>query len=280
MRRTTLSILAGVTLLATASVAKQVDETRATGPNPDVTVEIMQGSIQVTGWDRQEVRITGTVGDNLQGLEISADRDDVEIEVDYPDRTIVNPMAAEAHLEISVPAGASIEIEMFNGGITVTDVHGSVELATVSGNIVVNGRAEEVDAEVGERRHHHLRGRGRRRGRIGERSVIVDGASGDISISTMNGRIKVTAVEADSVDLESMSGSIEFRGGLAGDGDLSASGYSSDIVLVLPSATSASFEIETHTGDIENDFGPRAERVESFLPARSSSSPPATAMRT
>jgi DUF4097 and DUF4098 domain-containing protein YvlB len=268
MQRNTLSILVGIALLATVAAGKEVDETRATGPDPDVTVEIMQGSIEVTGWDRQEVRITGTVGDNLEGLEISADEDDVEIEVEFPDRRISNPMAAEARLAISVPVGASLEIETFNAEIKVTDVHGSLELATVNGGIVVSGRADEVYAESVSGNITISTAGAEVEAESVSGAVIVDGASGDIGISTMNGRIEVTAIEADSVDLESMSGSIEFRGALANDGDLSASGYSSDIVLVLPASTSASFEIETHTGDIENAFGPQSQRVESFLPGK------------
>ena len=161
--------------------------------------------------------------------------------------------------------GASVEIETFNADIEVADVNGSLELATVAGTIVVSGRAEEVDAgSVSGDITISAAGADIEANSVSG-TVVVNGASGDIDVTTISGGIEVTASEVDSVDLESMSGSIEFRGGLAGDGELSASGYSSDIVLFLSAAISATFEVETQSGDIENAFGPQPQDVEGFM---------------
>lgn len=265
MKSTTSLLLA---LLAIPAAAATVDETRATGPHPEVSVEAILASIRIVGWDRNEVHITGTLGSGVEGLEITGDEDEVNIEVEYPRRHKGRLLEGETNLEISVPTGSDIEIETVKGTIDIENVAGALELQTVHGGITVVGPASYVEAET-------VSGDIRISGSNTEveansvgGAVIVIGASGSIEISTMNGVIEVDASEADSVALESMSGSIEFRGDLAADGDLSVEAYSSGVILVLPSTVSATFEIETQSGDIDNDFGPQPQRADGFMPGK------------
>ena len=265
MKSATTLLLA---LLAVPAAAATVDETRATGPNPEVSIEAILGTIRVVGWDRNEVHITGTLGSGVEGLEITADEDEVDIEVEYPKRHEGKLINGEANLEISVPAGADVEIETVKGTIKIENVNGELELQTVLGGITVVGPAAHVEAETvsGDIRISGSNTEVEANSVSG--AIIVIGATGSIEISTMNGVIEVDASAADSVALESMAGSIEFRGDLAADADLSVEAYSSSVVLVLPSSVSASFEIETQSGDIDNDFGPQAQRTDGFMPGK------------
>ncbi len=265
MKSTNALLLA---LLAIPAAAATVDETRATGPHPEVSIEAIMGSIRIVGWDRNEVHITGTLGSGIKGLEITGDEDEVDIEVEYPHRHQGKPLDLESNLEIFVPTGSDVEIETVKGTIEIENVNGDLELETIHGGITVIGPASLVEAETvsGDIRISGSNKEVEANSVSG--AVIVIGATGSIEISTMNGVIEVDVAKADNVALESMSGSIEFRGDLAADGDLTVEAYSSRIVLVLPSTLSASFEIETHSGDIENDFGPQPQRVDGFMPGK------------
>jgi len=265
MRATATLLLA---LLALPAAAATVDQTHATTSDPEVSVEIILGSVRVIGWDRDEVQITGTLGNGILGLAIDADDDEVEIEAEYPERNRGRLRDAEAHLEISVPRGADVEIEGMKCTIDIEGVDGELTLETINGEITVVGSAELVEAESvsGDIR---ISGSGTEvEADSVSGSVIVTGATGAIAIATMNGDIEVDAARADSVSLESMSGTIDFRGDLVSDADLSVEAYSSAVVLVLPSTVSATFDVQTQSGDIENGFGPPAERSNSFMPGK------------
>lgn len=268
MKSTTTLLLALIALIAIPAAAATVDRTFATGPDPEVSFEGILGSIQIIGWDRNEVHITGVLGTDIRGLEIDADDDEIDIEVEYPDRRDGKLRDGEANLEISVPRGSDISIETVKGTIDVENVNGELELSTVHGDITVNGGASQVEAET-------VSGDIRISGSNTEidvdsvsGAVIVTGATGDVAVETMNGIIEVDAARVDSASLDSMSGSIQFRGDLTADADLTIEGYSSNVVLVLPSTVSATFEVETQSGNIENDFGPQPQRIDGFMPGK------------
>lgn len=251
-------------LLAVPATAATVDQTRTTGPHPEVSVEAVLGSIRVVGWDRNEVHITGTLGSGVEGLEIESDDDEVSIEVKYPDRRNGRLDNGEANLELSVPRGSDIMIETVKGSIDIDNVVGELELSTVHGGITVIGSAAQVEAETvsGDIR---ISGAADVEADAVSGTVTVTGATESVAIETMNGVIVVEAAGAESVSLESMSGSIEFRGNLTESGDLSIESYSSNVVLMLSSALSAAFEVETQSGDIENDFGPQPQPSDGFM---------------
>ena len=56
-----------VGLAASPALAERViDETVATIPDGEVSIELIAGSVTVTGWDRSEVQVTGTIGDDVE----------------------------------------------------------------------------------------------------------------------------------------------------------------------------------------------------------------------
>jgi hypothetical protein len=268
MKRTATLLLTLLALLTVPATAATIDQTRATGPHPEISVEAILGSIRVVGWDRNEVRVTGTLGSDIEGVEITADEDQVDIEVIYPRRKEGRLRDGEANLEISVPRGSDVEIEAVKGTIDIENVDGELELETVHGDVTVIGPASRVEAETVS---GDIRVSGSDTVVEAESvsgAVIVTGATGSVGVATMSGVIEVEAADAESVSLESMSGTVEFRGNLTSDGDLSVEAYSSGIVLTLPSTTSATFDIETQSGDIDSDFGPEPQRIEGFMPGK------------
>ncbi len=70
MKHSPALLLALLAFLSVPAIAATVDQSRATGPNPEISVEAILGSIRVVGWDRNEVRVTGTLGSGIEGLEM------------------------------------------------------------------------------------------------------------------------------------------------------------------------------------------------------------------
>ena len=113
MKRAAL-VLATV-LAGPAWVAAQtpVDKSRPAAAEGKVSIENMSGSVKVTGWDRAEVQVKGTVG---SGGELSFDGSEkqttIEVEAEHG-----NPMGIKSDLEVFVPAGSSVSIEGFQATI-------------------------------------------------------------------------------------------------------------------------------------------------------------------
>ena len=65
-----------------------------------------------------------------------------------------------------------------------------------------------------------------------------------------------------------VAGSIEFEGAMTGKGSFSFETHSGEIEIVVPADISAEFEISTFSGDIDNDFGQKAERTSKYAPGK------------
>jgi len=113
------TILAGPAWLAAQT---PVDQKHPATPDGTVSIENTAGSTKVTGWERPEVQVKGTVCSECELSVTGADKQvRVEVESNH-----VNPMAGKSDLEVFVPAGSSLEIEGFAATITVSGVNGSV----------------------------------------------------------------------------------------------------------------------------------------------------------
>jgi DUF4097 and DUF4098 domain-containing protein YvlB len=99
--------------------------------------------------------------------------------------------------------------------------------------------------------------------------VFIEGVRGDASVSTVSGDIEVTGGELEGGDFTSVSGSIDFEADPAKGGSFEFETHSGDVLLILPGDLSAEFDVETFSGDIENEFSSdREERKRRYGPGR------------
>jgi DUF4097 and DUF4098 domain-containing protein YvlB len=134
-------------LLALPALAETVDRTVDVSPAPRVSIENLTGSVKITGWERSQVRVTGTLGEDVEELEIDHDENEVHIEVEVDEDDMGRNQKIESHLEISVPWSADLEVETLTASIEVSDVAGELELASTSADITVTGAPSAVEAE-------------------------------------------------------------------------------------------------------------------------------------
>ncbi len=234
MKNLALLVILTLIFLSPTLAGRAIDETLTASADGEVSIELITGSVRIIGWDRDEVRITGTIGDDVEELDISSSSGRVSIEVEFPDDGRRRIRDAEADLEIHVPTGSSVETETVSADISVEGVSGTVEMESVSGEITIEGAMREVEAE------------------------------------TVSGDIRLMSDDAlREGEFASVSGDIEFRAALDAGGEFSFETVSGDIELRLPSNTSAEFSVETFSGKIDNEFGPEAEKDSKYLPSKS-----------
>jgi DUF4097 and DUF4098 domain-containing protein YvlB len=240
-----------------AAAQQKVEARRSASAEALVEIDNPAGSISVTGWDRNEVVVTGDLGAGASGLDFTGSGSRIRVGVD----TERNPHGVMSSLEIKVPAKSRLQIESFSGTITVADVSGTVSAETVNGSITIGGQAKEISAETVNGSVLISGASTHTRAESVNGSVTIRGASGDLEASTVNGRLEASGGTFERAHLETVSGALSFEGGLASGSTLEAETVSGSVTLVLPASVAADFSISTFSGGVENAFGPPATRV-------------------
>lgn len=260
MRGNVMKSLVALLALAALPAAAQerVDERRPAAPDGAVVIETGAGTVRVTGWERSEVAVTGTLGAGAERLAIRNDDRKTRVEVEPAGRAHF----AHADLDVKVPAGSQVSVESFQARVEVSGVRGAVRVETVNGGISVEATADQVHAES-VNGAVTVRGRS---GRIHAESVNgrveVSDPGPDVQAGTVNGPLGVTGSRGlQRAHLESVNGPLVFEGALAPRGTLDVETVSGRVELAL-AAAAADFNISTFTGKIVNELGPPPRRAD------------------
>jgi DUF4097 and DUF4098 domain-containing protein YvlB len=191
--------------------------------NGQVSLENVNGNVEITGWDRNEVQIDAVKKARDQqrldeaSIEVETGNDYVKIHTQYPhDHTNNNP--ASVHYTLHVPQNARLDrISLVNGSLTIQKATGQVEAS------LVNGKARVSDL------------------------------TGEANISSVNGGIEATYASLSNVrkiKLKSVNGSIEL--GLPGspNADVKASTVNGRIKSDFPLTVEGSFASHKLSGTL------------------------------
>jgi len=257
-------LMAVLLLAAPALAAKTVDETRPLSPTGQVSIENIKGRIVVRGWDRPEVRITGSLGDGVEKLEIEGNGDRLRIEVKYPGsgggwfNWGSGNRGKPSVIEVTLPATASVAVDSVSASVDVAGVRGRrLAVDSVSGSVQVR------DAGPREARFDTVSGSLDLE--LDSNDIAVDSVSGNInlrgriagrvSLDTVSGDATLVAGTLERLTLSSVSGTGRLRAGLAANGSISADTVSGRLNLDLPADTSARLRVETFSGAITSPVG-------------------------
>jgi len=265
-----IALLTGLLVAALAAPLMAADrEVKETGPASAegmVYIENLSGSVEVIGWDKKEIKMTGTLSGDVEEVKFETGNKKSKIEVVWPKDK--KNTKGEAHLVINVPSGSQLEVECVSADIEVSGVTGAVEASSISGDVAITGPCKEVDAES-------ISG-----------DVFIDGGAPDIDASSISGKVKArgktSEVDAQTVsggidldfdkflglNVESVAGDATVKGDLARDGSFSFDLHSGDLTLTVPAGMSGDFKIETFSGEIDNGFGQKSRKTSKYAPGR------------
>ncbi|WP_372391145.1 DUF4097 domain-containing protein [Xanthomonas sp. NCPPB 3582] len=261
MRYATVSLLLLAAFCAAPATAQNaVNQSHPLARGGRVELENIAGKIRVRGWDRDEVTLTGTLGEG-QRLDVDASSNRLQFEVIYP-RNSHNGRGAQ--LELRVPRGALLQVDAVSASVDVDQVDlATLQLKSVSGDVVASGRARETQLETvsGQLRSTVNSARVT----LGTVSGEIDaqaGASGVVSVESVSGQIRIGAGQVSQLRSESVSGATALTvAGLAPGGSISAESVSGTITLGVPRNVSAALDVDVFSGDIRSVVG-KVERPE------------------
>jgi hypothetical protein len=237
-----------------------VERSLAVDAEATVTLCVASGTLQVRGWDKNEIRVR-----SLDAAQIDFRRRD-KVKEKPPSRVDVmvlnkstgaNPRfdcQAVADVEMEVPAGATVQVQTRDGDIIINGVAGAYA-GSQNGDITIERATKLVEA-----------------GSVGG-SIILKNSSGRINLSsagggveainiramtdddtfevgTVSGDIQLDRVSNPKVTVKTVNGALTMSGPLAKSGSYGFTNMTGDILLAMPH--DASFQLNAKVSDKHN----------------------------
>ena len=252
--------------LPVAALAGPVDRTVKADANGEVEISNVSGTIDVRGWDRNEVQVTGHLGEDVERLDVETSGGHTLVKVVLPRGRNSD---GEAVLEIRVPKMSSVEVSAVSADVSSKGVLGTQRLKSVSGEVTADiaGPDSEVRSVSGD---VTVRGNGKVSTlRLSSVSGSIDlmNAAGKLDLVTVSGDARVTMGETSEVRARTTSGNFNLTAKLAGAGRVDSESVSGEITLNVSAPGGISTEIESFSGDIHGCLAQgKVERVSKYGP--------------
>jgi hypothetical protein len=235
--------------------------THALQPGGRISVENMNGSVEVLAWDQNNVEITGTKYASTEQV-LKAMKIDIAASGDYVRVRTVAPSGYRsghgARYVIRVPRRVEIErIASSNGRIQVDGIEGSARLRTSNGTVRALRLRGALEVETSNATVEVTSHSGPAVVRTSNGAVRADGVRGHFEATTSNGSITANLADPEPgrpVRLASSNGSITLTMEALRQNDIRANTSNSSITVRLPSQLQANLKARTSNSSITTDY--------------------------
>ena len=236
---------------------KTIQEHRAADAQGEVEIVNVSGRVEVDGWDRSEVEVSGTAGDNVERVDVTSSGNRTSIRV-VPRTRLSWGTDCEAHLVVHVPAKSAVMASLVSSDFKVKDLQGMLKVQTVSGNVTGDAggdvSATVISGNVG------LTARAARMIEIKTISgdIRLTGGGGEVDVTTVSGSANLDLADVTRGRFKSVSGDLTMALALGTDGQIDSESVSGSVDMKFAAAPAAEFDVQSFSGDINNCFGPKA----------------------
>lgn len=240
-----------------------INETRSVDDDVRIDVSNVKGAVNVTAWEKDEVSISGTLGNGAKRLAVDGEGGHLSVKVEGPDKSKgwlnwgSDSSMEESVLNLKVPRKASLEINVVSAAVVVSDLAGGdVTVDSVSGRVRVGSESRRVriesvsgdvefDGKAGEAEVQTVSG-----------DVRARGVGGRTRFETVSGAVRVVAsAPLSDTSAGTVSGDIEISGELGKGGRMHIETMSGDVRIGFASNLSARIQAESFSGTLRSDFG-------------------------
>lgn len=260
-----IASMAMLTAVARYASAEPITKTLAADARGEVEIVNVAGSVEVSTWERNEVRVAADLGRGAERLDFQRDGSRTYIKVVLPR---MSKGGGSSDLVVTIPRDSGLIINTVSAGQRITGVRGWQRLQAVSGNIETEFGPGDVELKTVS---GNIEARGRdNRGLV--RATTVSGdleihkAGPELDLNTVSGDMIVTLERLDRGRIKSTNGDLDLTTALGAGARLDAEAINGDLTFNLRGRINAEFDIETFNGDIENCFGPKPSRTRAFGP--------------
>jgi DUF4097 and DUF4098 domain-containing protein YvlB len=269
---------------------ESVNETLEADEKGYVKIEHLNGSAKIHAWDKAEVKVQGTLGENTQDFIFERNGNHIFIKVEVKSSKGWNVWRSKQgdKLDIFVPEFSQINYSSVNADINIDGVKGGTSIETVNGDVRANSlagriRLESVNGDVdaeqldGSVKIETVNGNIFSKNSKGKKDryesvngdIEVNSVSSEINIETVNGDLKLHLGQVEQLNLGTVNGDIEVELELVAGGEVDANSIGGAINLSFQEQVSANFDIEAHAGGhISNDLTDHKMQKAKYGPRR------------
>ena len=270
-----LSLMLGIVLALICTVviaAEEVNESSAAMLDGFVSIKVVRGEVDIHGWDRAEIKVTGTLDERTEEFIFDVQNEEAIIRVEIEDDSSWFRWsdAKGSDLDIFLPetsrldmSGGSVDVSvqglvgeldlsLVSGDLEVKDVQGEVQLQTVSGDMDIQQVAGDIEIQSvsGDVKSRMIEGSGEYSSVSGD--IEIWHAGRDLDVETVTGDIEILADVIDELNGQSISGDVEIAGRLLATGQIRLDTVSGSINLALAGKLNIKLDLETRDGSIRN----------------------------
>lgn len=202
------------------------------------------GSIKVTGWDKEEVALRAEIRDSEQRpitLVLQRKGADLDIEAVHPQPKISFGFSFAkspfCQMTLSVPHKVLANFRTTNGSVSVVNLSGYARCESTNGNLTLRDIEGEVFAETTNGTIDARKLNARIKGGTTNGRILLEEVLGGIKMETTNGSITARGLDGwgEGISLETTNGSIDLDLGRA-SGDLLAGNTHGGLDIKVPAA--------------------------------------------
>ncbi len=236
------------------AVAADVDKTLPWTEGGELRVDITSGQLEIRGWDKDEVKLTGDFEGDEDRLVFKNSGKNVKLELrDGGGSWWGGHSGGNVDFVVFTPINSNLEIEGTSLRVEINQIMGQVDVGSVSGSVSLRSESDDVHIETvsGDIEVEGSKGKVRLQSVSGDIDAEVDAYQ--FNAKTISGDVNGKSGRVEYSSLLSVSGDIDVSLLLAEDGRLEAQTVSGNIDIQFKDTPNADFEINTGPGgDIRN----------------------------
>lgn len=283
-----------LTVAASAWADREVSEIVETSSNPSIDISVDNATIVIDVWDREEVKVEGTLGDDVDDFDFDArgsrsvqielrqqhekhwggwgggwGPSDTQLTITVPEDSAVSYEAVTGSVSISGLRRGPLSVEMVMGPVDIADVAGNVDVESVNGNVSLKGITGNVEIETvnGSVDLEQIEGGSTEVGSVNGRLTLNTQAP-RIEIEAVSGRVALTAGLVEQLEVEVVSSNFEGVLTLDERGELSAETVSGELDFRFRGEVNADVDVDTMSGAIINGLTDDEVISEEYGPGR------------
>jgi DUF4097 and DUF4098 domain-containing protein YvlB len=242
---------------AAANGAAPFDRTVDADARGTVDVHNIAGSVEIKGWERPSVHVSGTLGDNVERVDVRRDGSRVMVEVVMRDGSR-SRSSEGTRLTIEAPRASTLEVSTVSANISAREIEGEQRLSSVSGTIDAEAFASDVNVSSvsgGVTVHGHGSA-GLTRVRSISGQVRLTDVAGQVEAQAVSGSVEVASNQLERATLNSISGRITLSGALGEHARADLTTTSGSLNMTFAGTAAAEYDLTTFSGSIDPCFGP------------------------
>lgn len=230
------------------------DTTVAVKTGTRLQLDCFSGDIQVRAWPKDAVRV---VASHSRRATVVVRRQDGRLKIDAE---TLHGIPTSVDYQLTVPVWMALELAGVSTDISIEGVRGQIKASSVNGHVGVRGGGEFIVVESVQGGVEVVGARGRIEASSINDDVEITDSSGEISAETVEGNVLLDGVDARTVEISSVNGSLYFRGPFRSGGVYSLSTHDGEVVVGMPERPDVAVTVATFDGDFSSSFPVQLEQ--------------------